>query len=141
MVQLLSTNPYARQCPTRMVLDRIADKWTVLLLGLLQERPWRFNALLREIEGLSQKMLSQTLKRMERDGLIRREVFPTVPVTVAYSLTALGQTLADSVRVLIDWSETNIEAVLAAQQAYDARQMPQAQAGVHRLADRQARQA
>lgn len=113
-------NPYAAQCPTRCVLDRIADKWTVLILGLLQQRTWRFNALLRQIEGLSQKVLSQALKRLERDGLVSRTVFATVPVTVEYALTPLGTTLSQSLRVLIDWSEANIEAITAAQRAYDA---------------------
>lgn len=86
--------PYAAQCPTRLVLDCIADKWAVLILGLLRERPWRFNALLRQIEGLSQKVLSQTLKRLERDGLLSRTAYPTVPVTVEYALTPLGDSLA-----------------------------------------------
>ena len=125
----MAPNPYSRQCPTRLVLDRIADKWTVLILGLLRQRAWRFNALLREIEGLSQKVLSQTLKRMERDGLVHRAAFPTVPVTVEYSLSSLGETLAGSVNVLIEWSETHINAVVAAQQAYDARQSAAKQSG------------
>ncbi len=114
-----SWNAYASECPTRMVLDRIADKWTVLILGLLGQQPWRFNALLRKIEGLSQKVLSQTLKRLERDGLVRRTVFPTAPVTVEYSLTPLGGTLADSLASLIRWAEENIDAVLAAQHRFD----------------------
>src|ERR1700742_5328545 len=83
-------NPYAADCPTRMALDRIADKWTVLVLGLLEERPLRFNQLRRTIEGLSQKMLSQTLKSLERDGLVSRKAIATVPVTVEYSITPLG---------------------------------------------------
>lgn len=114
-------NPYAAQCPTRFVLERIADKWTVLVLNLLAAEPLRFNALLRRIDGLSQKVLSQTLKRMERDGLVHREAFPTVPVTVEYSITPLGRTLAGSLAALVQWSGENIEAVLRAQQAYDAR--------------------
>lgn len=113
-------NAYAAQCPTRMVLDRIADKWTVLILGLLAEKPIRFNALLRMVEGLSQKVLSQTLKRMERDGLVTRTVYPSVPVTVEYAVTPLGTTLAGSLQLVIDWAEHNIDAVLSAQQAYDA---------------------
>ncbi len=117
-------NPYGSKCPTRLVLDRIADKWAMLILGLLLQRPWRFNALLREIEGLSQKVLSQTLKRLERDGLITRTAIATVPVTVEYALTPLGGTLSESVAVVIDWSEQNIEALLAAQQAYNARRPP-----------------
>jgi DNA-binding HxlR family transcriptional regulator len=113
---------YASQCPTRMVLDRIADKWTVLVLGLLSERPWRFNTLLRKIEGLSQKVLSQTLKRLERDGLVSRTAFATVPVTVEYAITPLGRTLAGALGALIEWSERNIDSVQAAQRDFDARQ-------------------
>jgi DNA-binding HxlR family transcriptional regulator len=103
-----------------MVLDRVADKWAVLILGLLTSGPVRFNRLRREIEGLSQKMLSQTLKSLERDGLVRREAFPTVPVTVEYSITPLGRTLADTVDALRIWGETHIEAVLEAQRRYDS---------------------
>ena len=112
-------NAYAAECPTRMVLDRIADKWTVLILGLLGQHPWRFNALLRKIEGLSQKVLSQVLKRLERDGLVSRTVFATSPVTVEYALTPLGATLADSLTTLIRWAEDNIETVQAAQRTFD----------------------
>ena len=120
MSALLKRTPYAAQCPTRLVLDCIADKWAVLILGLLQERSWRFNALLKQIEGLSQKVLSQTLKRLERDGLLSRTAYPTVPVTVEYALTPLGGSLAQSLAAMLAWSEANIDAVLAAQQAYDA---------------------
>ena len=84
-------DPYAAGCPTRMLLDRIGDKWTVLVLGLVCDRPRRFNALRRDIEGLTQKMLSQTLKAMERDGLITRTVLPTAPVSVEYAVTPLGR--------------------------------------------------
>ena len=86
-------NIYAAKCPTRQALDRIADKWTALIIGLLAERPLRFGELRRAIEGISQKMLTQTLKSLERDGLVLRRAFPTVPVTVEYSLTKLGYTL------------------------------------------------
>lgn len=112
---------YASDCPTRMVLDRVADKWTTLVLGLLSQHPWRFNALLRKIEGLSQKVLSQTLKRLERDGLVSRTAFATVPVTVEYAITPLGRTLAHSLDALIAWAEQNIESVQAAQRAFDAK--------------------
>ena len=113
-------NVYVEACPTRLVLERLADKWVVLILGLLAEEPRRFNALRREIEGVSQKVLSQTLKRLERDGLISRRAFPTVPVTVEYSITPLGQTLAETIGNLTRWAETHIESVVAAQRAYDA---------------------
>ncbi len=116
----LSWNAYATSCPTRLVLDRIADKWAVLVLGLLANGPVRFNQLRRQIEGISQKMLSQTLKSLERDGLVSRKVTPTVPVTVEYSITPLGETLSATVDGLRIWAETHIEKVLVAQQLYDS---------------------
>lgn len=112
-------NVYEDRCPTRLVLDRLADKWALLILDRLQEGPVRFNHLRREIKGISQKVLSQTLKRLERDGLVSRSVFPTVPVTVEYRLTPLGQTLTETVSALAHWAESNMDAVLAAQAAYD----------------------
>jgi len=117
-------NPYAAACPTRLVLDRIADKWAVLVLGLLGNEPLRFNELRRRIEGLSQKMLSQCLKSLERDGLVHRHAIATVPVTVEYSITDLGRTLADTVDALRLWAETHIEEVLTAQSRFDGRARP-----------------
>ena len=114
-------NPYAAKCPTRLVLDRIADKWTVLVMGLLDGGPVRFNRLRREVEGLSQKVLSQTLRRMERDGLVARTAYPTVPVTVEYALTPLGRTLAITVAPLCACAENHIGEVLRARRAYDTR--------------------
>lgn len=107
-------------CPTRQVLDRVADKWSVLILILLKEEKRRFNALRREIGGISQKMLSQTLKGLERDGLVSRTAYPTVPVTVEYAITPLGATLAQAVDGLRAWAEGNLEAVSHAQRRYDA---------------------
>ncbi len=115
-------NPYAADCPTRLILDRVGDKWAVLLLGLLLEEPLRFNALRRRIAGISQKMLSQTLKSLERDGLVRRRAIATVPVTVEYSITPLGVTLANAVDPLRRWAEQNLREVFAAQRRYDANQ-------------------
>ncbi|MDE1570119.1 winged helix-turn-helix transcriptional regulator [Aquabacter sp. P-9] len=115
---------YEERCPTRMLLDRIADKWAVLILARLRGGPVRFNQLRREIRGISQKVLSQTLKKLERDGLITRAVFPTVPVTVEYALTPLGETLNETVAALARWAEHNMDAVLAAQAAYDAQAVP-----------------
>jgi DNA-binding HxlR family transcriptional regulator len=117
-------NPYASNCPTRLVLDRIADKWTVLLLILLERRPWRFNELRREVGGLTQKMASQTLKGLERDGLVTRKVTPTVPVTVEYSITPLGRTLFATVDALRLWAETHMPEVTRAQEHYDASRSP-----------------
>jgi DNA-binding HxlR family transcriptional regulator len=118
----MQPNTYDQACPTRLVLDRIADKWTVLILGLLDEQPRRFNQLRRAVDGLSQKVLSQTLRRLERDGLITRTAFATVPVTVEYALTPLGRTLAATVDALRLWAEAHIGAVLKAQSVYDARE-------------------
>src|SRR5215475_14387341 len=115
-----TANAYSAECPTRQILDRVGDKWAVLILLLLREQPTRFNALRRAIEGISQKMLSQVLKSLERDGLIKRRVIATVPVTVEYSMTALGATLASAVDPLRDWAESNLRDVLAAQRRYDA---------------------
>jgi DNA-binding HxlR family transcriptional regulator len=110
---------YDSNCPTRLVLDRIADKWAVLVLGLLAAGPQRFNQLRRRIEGLSQKMLSHTLKSLERDGLVHRRAIATVPVTVEYSITPLGRTLADTVDGLRVWAEAHIAEVQRAQKRYD----------------------
>lgn len=112
-------NVFEDRCPTRLLLDRLADKWALLILDRLQEGPLRFNRVRRDIKGISQKVLSQTLKRLERDGLVSRAVFATVPVTVEYSLTPLGQTLNETVSALAHWAERNMDAVLAAQRAYD----------------------
>ena len=114
-------DPYQQNCPTRMVLDRIADKWAVLILGILDDGSARFNQLRREIEGVSQKVLSQTLRRLERDGLVRRTVIPTTPVAVEYAITPLGRTLAAPVDAIRAWSEVHIEEVLEAQKQFDAK--------------------
>jgi DNA-binding HxlR family transcriptional regulator len=104
-----------------MALDRIADKWTVLLLGLLDQSPLRFNQLRRAVEGLSQKMLSQTLKALERDGLVTRTAIPTVPITVEYAITPLGRTLAEALAPIVCWAGEHIGEVLRARERYDLR--------------------
>ena len=116
----MKPNAYAANCPTRQILDRVGDKWAVLILLLVRDEPMRFNALRRAIEGISQKMLSQVLKSLERDGLIKRRVIATVPVTVEYSITPLGSTLSKAVDALRDWAESNLKDVLSAQRRYDA---------------------
>lgn len=115
---------YAANCPTRQLLDRIADKWSALILLLLSQEDLRFNALKRRIEGVSQKMLSQTLRSLERDGLVSRAVEPTVPVTVTYAITPLGRGLIVAMRGMIDWAETCMIEVAAAQRTYDLRNPP-----------------
>lgn len=112
---------YAKNCPTRLLLDRIADKWTVLLLTTLSDGPMRFNALKRRVEGLSQKMLSQTLRQLERDGLVTRSAEATVPVSVTYAITPLGETLVTALQPVIDWAESRMPMVSDAQAMFDRR--------------------
>lgn len=111
----------AVDCPTRQLLDRIADKWTVLLLTMLDGGEMRFNALKRRVGGVSQKMLSQTLRNMERDGMVLRRAEATVPVSVTYEITPLGRTLVAAIAPMIDWAETRMTDVAAARGAYDQR--------------------
>ncbi|WNG22001.1 helix-turn-helix transcriptional regulator [Cystobacter fuscus] len=112
---------YSARCPARLVLDQIGDKWTVLILGVLVKQPTRFNELKRRLQGVSQKMLGQTLKKLERNGLVTRQVFATVPVTVEYAITPLGRTLAGTVDALRQWAEQHIDEVARAQERFDAR--------------------
>jgi len=112
-------NVYSAVCPTRQVLDVIADKWTTLIMGLLIEQPQRFAPLHRAIEGISQKMLTQTLRRLERDGLVSRTVYAEVPPHVEYALTPLGATLIPIIAAIREWAESHIDAVTTAQQEYD----------------------
>lgn len=112
---------YKASCPTRQVLDCIADKWAALVVGLLYRGTRRFGEMRKAIEGVSQKMLTQTLRSLERDGIVSRRVYATVPPKVEYSLTPLGHSLAGIVEQLRVWSESNIETVLASQQVFDTR--------------------
>jgi DNA-binding HxlR family transcriptional regulator len=119
---------YAENCPTRQVLDRIGDRWTTLVIGLLEDRPMRFSELQRAIEGVSQKMLTQTLRGLERDGLVTRTVYPEVPPRVEYDLTPLGETLCAPIKAIHQWAENHIGEVSTAQTAYDSRE-----ASLHRV--------
>jgi DNA-binding HxlR family transcriptional regulator len=96
------------QCPSRIVLDRIADKWTALIIQVLANGTRRYAALQREIGGISQKMLTQTLRSLERDGLVLRKAYPVDPPKVEYSLTRLGRTLIDPLDALCRWSEKHL---------------------------------
>jgi DNA-binding HxlR family transcriptional regulator len=115
----LKPDVFDMNCPTRRVLDRVGDKWAVLILILLAAETRRFNELRRMIGGISQKMLSQTLKSLERDGLISRRAIATVPVTVEYSITPLGRTLHGAVDALRIWAEAHIGEVEMSRQRYD----------------------
>jgi DNA-binding HxlR family transcriptional regulator len=103
------------------VLSRIGDKWTVLVIVLLRERGYRFNELKRGIDGISQRMLTLTLRSMERDGLVTRTVTASIPPRVDYELTDVGLSLAGPVKILGDWAAENLAGIAAAQAAYDAK--------------------
>jgi DNA-binding HxlR family transcriptional regulator len=117
-------------CPMLLLLDRIANKWAVLVVAALWKQPLRFNELKRAVGGV--KMLSQTVRSLERDGLISRTVTPTVPVTVEYAITPLGKTLARTMDALRIWSAEHIAGVVAARGAFDARAA--AEAWPHKVA-------
>jgi len=106
-------------CPSRQVFDLIGERWAGLVLLALHGRPQRFSALKRQIQGISQKMLTQTLRILERDGLVQRQAFATVPVTVEYSLTPLGESLGQVIEGLRGWAYANAGNLNAARQAYD----------------------
>lgn len=120
LLQAPSPNVFDSACPTRAILDRIADKWTVLLLILLARRTMRFNELRRGVDGLSQKVLSQTLKSLERDGLVTRTAYPTVPVTVEYAITPLGIDLAAALDGLRRFAEDRLPDIENARARFDA---------------------
>jgi DNA-binding HxlR family transcriptional regulator len=112
---------FVAACPTRQLLDRISDKWVSLLLNALAGGPQRYSDLSRTVAGVSQKMLTQTLRTLERDGLVSRSVTPSVPVRVDYALTPLGLSLLPVMQAIKNWAETHIEEVTAARAAYDGR--------------------
>ena len=115
-------DPGPRRCPSRELLDRIGDKWSVLVFGELTDRaPHRFAQIRDRIGGISEKMLTQTLRHLEEDGLISRQVFAEVPPRVEYQLTPLGHTLQGPMRVLRDWSIEHAEDVQEARTRYAGR--------------------
>ncbi len=109
-------------CPMRDILDRVGDKWTALTVILLKDGKLRFSDLRRSVDGISQRMLTQTLRQLERDGLVSRTVYPSVPVRVEYELTALGRTLIEPLSALAHWAEAHRQVILAARVAYDSRE-------------------
>jgi DNA-binding HxlR family transcriptional regulator len=125
---------FLANCPSRQVLDRISDKWVALVLAALgsdgphpgqecggEPRSMRYSELYRRLAGVSQKMLTQTLRYLERDGLLTRTVTPTVPVTVTYELTNLGSSLNDVMTGIKVWAEAHMDEVLANRERYDTR--------------------
>ena len=113
---------FLADCPSRLVLDRISDKWVTLVIASLSDGPLRFSELSRQLAGVSQKMLTQTLRTLERDGLVTRTVTAAVPVRVDYALTDLGHSLLGPIKHLKAWAEDHVPEVREAQEAYDRSQ-------------------
>lgn len=107
----LPADVYSAKCATRQVLDHIAGKWTVLIVDALRDGTMRYTDLSRRIEGVSQKMLTQTLRSLETDGFLLRTVTPTIPPRVDYELTELGRSLGEPIRALREWTETHINEI------------------------------
>jgi len=114
--------PYAKDCPSRTVVEVLANKWVLIVLGLLQqqERPLRFTELHRQIEGVTQKSLTQTLRRLQRDGLITRTAYPTIPPRVEYALTELGVQAGQLTTAITNWSLKNGSLIHAARARFDS---------------------
>lgn len=110
---------YLAECPARHLLDRISNKWVSLAINALADGPQRYTDLARTLVSVSQKMLTQTLRTLERDGLLTRTVTPSVPVRVDYALTPLGESLIPVMRTIKTWAEDHTEEVLRAREEYD----------------------
>jgi DNA-binding HxlR family transcriptional regulator len=112
---------FAAECETRVLFDQIADKWSMMVLTVLAERPHRFNAIKRELDGVSQKALTQCLRRLERNGLLDRKVVSFAPVAVEYAITPLGRTLLAPFEALYAWTIAKLPEVENARTAFDRR--------------------
>jgi len=117
---IVVTEQVAAGCPIRDVIERIGDKWSVLVVVSLQDGPVRFSGLLRAVDGISRRMLTRTLRLLERDGLVERQVFPTTPPSVEYSLTDLGRGLAGTLEAVSTWAIAHRDDVEAARRRFDA---------------------
>lgn len=111
---------YLAECPARQLLERISNKWVSLIVNALADGPQRYTHLSRRLASVSQKMLTQSLRALERDGLLTRTVTPSVPVRVDYALTPLGESLVPVMQTIKTWAEQNMDEVLAARSDYDA---------------------
>lgn len=110
---------FAVDCPSRLLFDEIADKWSMMVLTVLDKEPLRFNAVKRLLEGVSQKALTQCLRRLERNGLVSRRVIAASPVGVQYAITALGRSLLEPFRTLYAWTQDHYHMVADAREAFD----------------------
>jgi DNA-binding HxlR family transcriptional regulator len=115
----MKANVHDPDCPARTMLDRIGDKWTVLVVLTLLDGPRRFNDLRARIGKVAPKVLTETLRRLERDGVLTRTAYAEIPPRVVYELTPLGRSLERPIRSIADWAEQNIESITAARDAYD----------------------
>jgi DNA-binding HxlR family transcriptional regulator len=120
------TFAYRRDCPSRTVVEVLASKWVMYVLAALRHhrRPMRFNELRRTLDGITQKMLAQTLRALERDGLVSRMVYPAVPPRVEYALTPLGADVGRLAAAIADWSLTNARQIVQSRAEFDARPVP-----------------
>ncbi|MBT0667825.1 helix-turn-helix transcriptional regulator [Novosphingobium profundi] len=112
---------FSVDCPSRALFDQIADKWSMMVLTVLENEPVRFNTIKRHLEGVTQKSLTQCLRRLERNGLVERRVIPASPVAVEYGLTALGRSLLPPFKALYVWAIDNMDEVDAARSRFDVR--------------------
>ncbi len=112
---------FSSECPSRVLIDQIADKWSMMVLAVLDSGPLRFNAIKKQLEGVTQKALTQCLRRLERNGLVAREVIADSPVAVQYEITPLGRTLQPPFRALYAWTIAKMPEVEQARQAFDGR--------------------
>jgi DNA-binding HxlR family transcriptional regulator len=119
---------FAVDCPSRLLFDQIADKWSVMVLTVLDPGPMRFNAIKRQLEGVTQKALTQCLRRLERNGLVSRRVIPVSPVAVEYEITPLGRSLQHPFKALYAWTLEHLEEVDEARRIFDSRGLPSPQA-------------
>ncbi|MFC6301835.1 transcriptional regulator [Pseudomonas sp. CCM 7893] len=110
---------YESGCSSRLLLDQIADKWSILILAALCKNPLRFNEIKRRLDGITQKALTQSLRRLERNGILSRRVIPSSQVAVEYSITELGHTLEEPFRALYMWTVQHSDAVINARAAFD----------------------
>ena len=111
---------FSVDCPSRVLFDQIADKWSMMVLTVLDAGPMRFNAIKRHLEGVTQKALTQCLRRLEANGFITRSVISTAPVAVVYAIAPLGRSLEPHLQAILAWASDHREEVLAAQQAFAA---------------------
>jgi DNA-binding HxlR family transcriptional regulator len=117
-------------CPSRLLFDQIADKWSMMVLTVLDPGPMRFNAVKRQLEGVTQKALTQCLRRLERNGLVSRRVIPVSPVAVEYEITPLGRSLQQPFKALYAWTLEHLDEVDEAREVFDARGSASSQADV-----------